>query len=136
MDGQIIAFDCEGWCHDLGLRHAMAQASELPLFSFQEGHGLIDTSIRSAPSSRLQVVLTMLTCCEHAGSIAKCDVHTVSKSSSLSVSVAESAVKRIDAVLCGPEEAVHDHATSSAHSIATAFAEAITGVAAECYASA
>lgn len=43
---------------------------------------------------------------------------------------------RIDAVLCGPEEAVHDHATSSAHSIATAFAEAITGVAAECYASA
>lgn len=59
----------------------------------------------------------------------------VSKSSSLSVSVAASAAEKVDAVLCGPEDEVVAQAELSAHSIASAFAEAIAEVTAECYAS-
>eukprot|EP00892_Ulva_mutabilis_P002142 jgi/Ulvmu1/11929/UM082_0008.1 len=70
----------------------------------------------------------------HGGSVSKCDIRAVSKSSALSVSVAERAVKKVDAVLCGPEEEVTEHASSSAHAIAYSFAEAIAEVAADCYA--
>lgn len=44
-------------------------------------------------------------------------------------------MEKVDAVLCGPDEDVHKNATSSAQAIATAFAEAITEVVANCYAS-
>lgn len=38
-------------------------------------------------------------------------------------------------MLCGPDEDVHKNATSSAQAIATGFAEAITEIVANCFAS-